>query len=79
VVINIAVQLAVSFQFLSVYKCDDWSRFKHRQWPLSSLSSVLVLVAPTPSLDHLGDTHHPTLDPWRSTSFVHKLQSVITQ
>jgi hypothetical protein len=23
VVINIAVQLAVSFQFLSVYKCDD--------------------------------------------------------
>lgn len=77
--INIEVQIEVSLQFPSVYKRDDWSRLKHRQWPPSSLSSVVVLDVPTPSLDHLRDTHHPTLGPWRSTPFVQKFQSVITQ
>lgn len=75
VAIDIAMQVAVSLPFSSVHKHDDWWMFGHRQWPLSSLSSAPVLNALIPvfKLDHPGDTHHPTLGLWNSTS----LQSAI--
>jgi hypothetical protein len=73
--INIAIQVDSNPRFPSIYKCDDWSRFKYRQWlPLL----FIILAAVIPSLDHPGDNHHPALDNRRS-AFVHKLQSAITQ